>query len=80
MDYVDRFLATTIFTAEVHELDLLVHILTNLVPGVSVIPEVRGHQHAKFFVVRVRLVRRTRVPITDQPLEARESLPGQTLL
>ena len=79
-EYVGRFLATTIFATEVHELGLLVHILTNLVLGASVVPQARGHQHAQFFVVRVRLVRRIWVITTDQPLEARESLSSQSLL
>ena len=45
-EYVGRLIATAILTTEVHELDLLVDILTNLVPGVSVVSQVRGHQHA----------------------------------
>ena len=78
-EFVGRLLATTIFATEVHELDLLVHMLTTLVPRMSVVPQIRGHQNAQFFVVCVRLVRRIRVTITDRPLEARESLSGQTL-
>ena len=36
--YVSGFLATTIPPTEVHVLELLVHVLTNLVPWISVVP------------------------------------------
>ena len=77
---VGRFLAMVILTTEVHVLEFLVCILINLVSGVSVVPQVRGHQHSQFFVVCSSLVRGIRITITNQPLEIRESLPGQTLL
>ena len=44
-EYVGGFLATPILTTKVHVLDLLVHILTNLVLGVSVVPQVCCDSH-----------------------------------
>ena len=38
MEYVGRFLATTVLSTEVHVLELLVHVLMDLVPWISVVP------------------------------------------
>ena len=37
-EYVSRFLATTVLPTDVHIFELLVHILTSLVPWISVVP------------------------------------------
>ena len=79
--YVGEILATTIIcTTEVHVLELLERVLTDLVPWISVVPYIRSHQHAQFLVVCIGLILRVWIVVTDQPLEALESFPGQTFL